>query len=178
MREHVGQPLGRQADFDEFVLAYQNDLFRFCTSLTGSQHDAWDLLQDGFARLLVAWTRMDLNRDPLAYARQTMTRLYLNKIRSAKREMAAIVRLRGPFAISDLPESTFEPWLEESYQGLAPRQRASIALVHIWGFSVRETAETLQCRENTVKTHLARGMAHLRGAATAAGKEANHGQSG
>lgn len=173
--EHVGQPKAGEDRFAEFIAANQHALFRFCMSLTGSQHDAWDLLQDGYSRLLDAWPRVDNARDPLAYARQTLTRLHFNRARSAKRELAAFVRVREA-STTTLPDATFEPWLEDSYRRLAPKQRAAIALVHIWGFTIREAADTMQCRENTVKTHLARGMEHLRSAARTAGKDTSHDQ--
>lgn len=155
-----------QADIDLFVAAVVDDAVRFASSLTGSTHDGWDLTQDALARLVVALDRIDLDGSPRAYLYKTIVRLNLNRLRRAGREGAAMVRVARTMASAepgseiDLPD-----WLAAALRSLSPRQRTALALVHIWGFSIDEASELMNCRRNTVKTHLSRAMSQLRTAA-------------
>lgn len=45
---------------------------------------------------------------------------------------------------------------------LPERMRAAVALHHVAGLSVRETAQAMGTSENTVKSHLRDGMRRLR----------------
>jgi RNA polymerase sigma-70 factor, ECF subfamily len=52
--------------------------------------------------------------------------------------------------------------LRVGLQALPRRVRAAIALHYLAGYSVRETAVTLNVSENTIKTQLKKGLARLR----------------
>ena len=52
--------------------------------------------------------------------------------------------------------------IAEALDALTARQREVFVLVHLEGFTVRETAELLGKPEGTVKSHLHRALAHLR----------------
>lgn len=153
--------------FDDFVESSLPALVRFATSLTSSQDDAWDLVQGGLERLLVSWRQVDHERNPAAYARVILVRLNLNRLRSIRREFAANRRsVAAPAgrAGADPLAYQFEPWLETGLAQLSAKQRTAVALVHVWNYTIDETAEIMGCAPNTVKTHLSRGMSALRSA--------------
>jgi RNA polymerase sigma factor (sigma-70 family) len=52
--------------------------------------------------------------------------------------------------------------LRQAIRRLPLRIRAAIALHHLAGMTVRETAEALGVSENTIKTELKSGIARLR----------------
>lgn len=61
-----------------------------------------------------------------------------------------------------IPADRVTTWVFDALNKLTARQRAAVVLTQVWGLSVREAAEVMGCRETTTKTHLTRGMAHLR----------------
>jgi len=162
--------------FALFAGAHQPGLLKYALALTGSHDDAWDLLQDTFMTLARNWHTVREDRNAPAYARVIMVRTCLNRRRAAARRVAALLRLERQQSWSTqtdhpgegaLPAGGWEPWLEAAFRGLPTRQRASVGLVHLLGFSLAEAADLMDCRRETVKTHLARGISSLRAAATA-----------
>jgi len=160
------------ATFDEFAAAALPELTRLSVAITRGASEADDLVQDCLVRLAGAWERVDDQRDPIAYARVTLIRLNLNRARRMRRELSAVARFgrhEASRTASIAGEPTWEPWLSNAFAALSPRQRSAVALVHVWGYSIDETARVIACRPNTVKTPLARAMSTLRQAARDAG---------
>jgi RNA polymerase sigma-70 factor (ECF subfamily) len=52
--------------------------------------------------------------------------------------------------------------IADALGSLSRRQREAFVLVHLEGFTVRETATLMRSREGTVKSHLHRALRHLR----------------
>lgn len=154
------------ASFEEFAGWATPALLRLATTLTGDRNDAWDLTQDTLFRLFRSWHRVRSDGHPMAYARTTMVRLNLNRLRSARRELAT--HLRKPPTPEHTDEAFFadlEPWLAGAIARLPRQQRAALVLCHLLDWSVQEAADAMNCRRTTVKTHLARGLKALRAAA-------------
>ena len=156
-----------QARYEHYIEADLPSAYRFALSLTGSPDDAWDLTQDTMMRVATVWPRVHVDTSPVPYTRRIMLNLSRNRYRRFRRDTALISKLRvetvrteAAFDSLDLPD-----WLAEAYKKLSERQRSSVALVHVWGYSITETAELLSCRPNTVKTHLGRALTTLRRAA-------------
>lgn len=159
--------IGQRDSYEAFVAATLPELGRLAVALTGNPHDGMDLLQDALIRLARAWERVDTNADVRAYARSTLVRLNINRIRARGRDVRLVARaaLHTPAAPEEGPYLGLEPWLEDALEQLSPRQRTAVALVHLCGLSPESAAETMSCRTNTLKTHLERGMSRLRVAA-------------
>ena len=89
-------------DYAEFVAAETPMLLAFARVLTGSSHDAWDLVQDTLLRMRIHWARIDRGGNPTAYARTTMARLNIDRLRRLRRELAYEFTsgLRGPCGAS------------------------------------------------------------------------------
>lgn len=130
--------------------------------LTGSQHDAEDLVQDALVRVIGRWKRVAAADDPVAYA----NRILLNVFLSGRER-----RWRGEVPHADVPE---EPGgagygrvedrdrLRRALVSLPPRQRAAVVLRHYEQRSEAETAALLGCSVGTVKSLTSRGLAGLR----------------
>lgn len=58
----------------------------------------------------------------------------------------------------------FEPALPAALLALSPRQRATVLLVHAYGWKLKEVAELLGVKVTTVQNHLERAMHKLRSA--------------
>lgn len=149
--------------FAEFVRASAAPLARTAYLLTGSHASAEDLVQETLLRL---YRRADwlLGADaPLAYARRTMTNVFLN---DRRRRASSEVVTDAP------PEQAVDPdlagqagerdamWARLST--LVPKQRAAIVLRYYHDLSDAEIGAALGCREGTVRSLISRGLSALR----------------
>lgn len=150
----------RQDDpsYDDFAAAQLRRLLGLAYTLTGNKHDAWDLTQETLARVGERWRRVRDN--PAAYARTTMVRLNIDRVRY-------ITRVRS---VDQPPDSSVEPalvgevdaWLVDALATLSVRQRTAVALRHVEDLDVREIAARMGCAEGTARSHLSRGTERLR----------------
>lgn len=170
---------GAESTFEAFVCATMPQLLAMGTQLAGSPDEGRDLVQDALIRLAGAWSRVDLDDNPVGYARTIIVRLHRNRLRAARRELTAWRRV----SVTDdrrrqAPEEDWDPDLTDALRALSGKQRTVVVLVHAWGYSIDEVATDLGCRPNTVKTHLARGLATLReqfsASPSAGGQHARH----
>lgn len=70
--ESRGRP--HDADFTEYVAARQGQMLRFAYLLTGQRAEAEDLLQTAFAKLYLAWGKVDVESSRDAYVRTILVR--------------------------------------------------------------------------------------------------------
>lgn len=142
----------------DFVHSRYSELLRTAYLLTGSSHDAEDLVQSALLKMMPRWARID---DPLNYARRTILNLYLNGLRRRTREVLTALlpeRSTGEGTDRVAQRSTLWPAL----RGLPPRTR-TIIVARFWlDLSEAETAQLLDCSIGTVKSTASRGMARLR----------------
>ncbi len=145
---------------DELLFDHGSVLLAAARLICMNEHEAQDVVQTTFE---IALRRGHTLRD------RSALRAWLLAI-EAREATRRVRRMRQlvPFhpQIHDVPVSgpghdeRFA--LRESLRGLPPRARAAIVLHYLAGYSVRETAEALGVRENTIKTQLRRGLARLR----------------
>lgn len=123
----------------------------------------FDVAEDVTAEVLAAaWFRIGSLRD------DSRLRPWLMAI--ATRTALQHLRRRRPSVV--LPSTLTEPGFESSsvarmvvhaaLKELPPRMRAAVALRHLAGLSVSETAQALGKSENTIKTELRIGLGRLR----------------
>jgi len=142
----------------EFVQARYTDLLRTAYLLTGSSHEAEDLVQSALVRMMGRWARID---DPLAYARRTIMNLYLNGLRRRRRELVtALLPERAVREGADRVADRSALW--PALRALPPRARAVIVARYWLDLSETETAHLLDCSLGTVKSTASRSLARLR----------------
>ena len=142
----------------EFVQARYTDLLRTAYLLTGSSHEAEDLVQSALLRMMGRWARID---DPLAYARRTIMNLYLNGLRRRRRELVtALLPERAVREGADRVADRSALW--PALRALPPRARAVIVARYWLDLSETETAHLLDCSLGTVKSTASRSLARLR----------------
>jgi RNA polymerase sigma factor (sigma-70 family) len=65
-----------------------------------------------------------------------------------------------------MPQEQKEPWVEpalpKALGRLSRNQRMAVVLVHGYGWQQQEAADVMSVSEATVRTHLRRGLSHLR----------------
>jgi len=144
-------------------------LYRAAWGLCGSAHDAEDLVQETFARVL-ARPRMLHGQDELAYLMRALRNTFLTQRRSAsRRPVASTATLEDVEPVdhrsSGRPEEAFKA--REALNAIAElpeNYRMALVAVDVLGLSYREAASALDTREATIATRVfrAREQAALR----------------
>lgn len=136
-------------------------LYRAAWALCGSPHDAEDLVQETFARVL-ARPRLLRGQDELAYLMTVLRNTFLTQIRTAGRRPRSGAKPLEEIDPVD-PRTGDRP--EEALQarevltviaGLPERYRLALVAVDIAGLSYREAAVVLETREATIATRVFR----------------------
>ncbi|VXC47549.1 SigE family RNA polymerase sigma factor [Nocardioides sp. AX2bis] len=155
------------AEFVAFTRAHRRDLMRTASLLcAGEEAHAEDLVQTTLTKLYLAWSRVRRADSPLAYARRSLTHLFIDEARRAHRRRESTSADPAEALPSDPVSAGTDLELREvmlaALSSLGPRQRAVVVLRHWLDLDVAETARILGCSTGTVKSQNARALAHLR----------------
>ncbi|MEV4754072.1 SigE family RNA polymerase sigma factor [Micromonospora sp. NPDC049559] len=150
-------------DFDSFFRSRTPALLRTAYLLTGDRHLAEDLVQDALARTFRMWQRLADGGHPEAYARRVMYHLQVSFWRRRRVAESMPGELPERHDRADYAEATVERLtLRRALLALPARQRAVVVLRYFEDRSEAETADILNCRVGTVKSHTARALSRLR----------------
>jgi RNA polymerase sigma-70 factor, ECF subfamily len=163
---------------DSERLAGQIDrLYRAAWALCGSPHDAEDLVQETFARVL-ARPRLLRGDDELPYLLGALRNAYLNRVRTLGRRPRTV-----ELAVDDgqalrsgraEPEAALEQReLLAVIAALPPDFRDALVAVDLVGLSYREAARLLDAPEGTITSRLFRARRRIAQALTVPGQAAN-----
>jgi RNA polymerase sigma-70 factor (sigma-E family) len=157
----------RSAEFVDFVSEHRGDLMRSAALLcAGDEAFAEDVVQATLTRLYLSWPRVRRARSPLAYARRSLTHLFIDEAQRAHRRretsMADPVGSLPTDPVSRDGDPDLRDAVRAALASLGPRQRAVVVLRHWHDLDTAETARVLGCSPGTVKSQNARALAHLR----------------
>jgi RNA polymerase sigma factor (sigma-70 family) len=152
-------------DFDQLVEFYYGALYRFAMSLTRTETDASDLVQDTF----LAWAAKGHQlRDKTKVKSWLFTTLHRRFLESQRRivrfphvemdEAADDLPSLEPNVVTQLDAHTVVQMLAE----VDPQFQAAVALFYLEDYSYNEIAAVLDVPLGTVKSRIARGLAQLR----------------
>lgn len=137
-------------------------LLGFATVVTGSPHQAEDVVQDVLVKAHRRWDRIGGLDHPEAYLRRMIVNEHLSWRRKWARMVPSPVELVDT-AIGDPADQVVRrDELVEAVRGLPPRQRAAVALRYYDDLADAEIAEILGCSASTVRSQIARALAKLR----------------
>ena len=146
--------------FDAFFEAEKDQLYRALCLVTRNRHEAEDLTQEAFIRVLERWDRVAGVEDPHGYLYRTamnvFRRRYGRALRTAKRSMQLVPTDDEIAAIDERDAAV------RALAGLSPRQRAAVVLVDLLGFRSEEAAGMLGIRPSTLRMHASRAHAALK----------------
>ena len=152
----------RDVEFSAYMNARQASLLRTAYLLTGDRHTAEDLVQTAFAKLYLAWDKVQQQGSIDGYVR----RILVNENNSLWRRAWK----RREFATDEMPDRPHhdeydggagrELW--ELVQTLPRKARAVVVLRYYEELSEAETAEVLGISVGTVKSQASRALATLR----------------
>ncbi|WP_225773777.1 sigma-70 family RNA polymerase sigma factor [Pseudomonas sp. Marseille-Q5115] len=133
---------------------------------TGCHHDAADLAQDTFVRLLAREQELSLLREPRAYLATVAHSLLVNRWRRQTIERAYLEALaQQPIAVAPSPEArelVIATLLEVDalLRALPAKVRTAFLLSQLDGLGYREIGERLGVSERMVKKYMAQAMLH------------------
>ena len=147
-------------DFAAFFEREKAGLFGALCLVTRNRHEAEELTQDSFARVLEKWDRVSETDDPRGYLYKTA----MNAFRSEYRR--TVLRAKRTLGLTPADDGIGQvDELDVVIRALAPlsrQQRAAVVLTDLLGFPSEEAARILGVRASTVRSHAARAHAALK----------------
>ena len=150
--------------FEDLFAREKEGLFRALCIVTRNRHEAEEIAQDAFVRVLERWDRVRSTPDPRGYLYLTAMNVFRNRYR---RSVLAAKRTLGLARVDDAIAAVDErDAAARALAGLSPRQRAAVVLMDLLDLSSEEAARMLGIRPSTVRMHVSRAHAALKGSMT------------
>lgn len=145
--------------FEAFFGQHHGDLFAAMWLITRNRHEAEEIAQDAFVRLLERWDRIAAMDDPEGYLYRTA----MNVLRSrARRASLALRRMAHPAPpTDDIAAVERREILVQAMAALTPRERAAVVLTDVLGYSSEEAGRWLNIKPVTVRVLASRGRGRL-----------------
>lgn len=146
--------------FDEFFEAEKAGLYSALCLVTHNRHEAEELTQDAFVRVLERWDRVGAMEDPVGYLYRTA----MNAFRKGHRRALLATKRTLSLSPSDdgIGEIDARDVAVRALAPLSPRQRAAVVLIDLLGYPSEEAARMLGIRASTVRQHASRAHAALK----------------
>jgi RNA polymerase sigma-70 factor, ECF subfamily len=149
-----------QPSFEEFFEETHERLFSGICLVTGSRHEAEEIMQDAYLRLWERWERVSVVDDPAGF----LFRTAMNLFRSRYRRAVLAVRRQVSLApiVDDLALVDDRDEVVRLLRPLSPAERASIVLTTMFGYTSEEAGRLLGVKAATVRAHATRARANAR----------------
>jgi len=146
--------------FEEFFLRERAGLYSALCLVTRNRHEAEELTQDAFVRVLERWDQVSTMQDPHGYLYRTAMNAfrsyYRRSVLAAKRAFRATPNDDAIAAVDERDAAV------RALATLSPRQRAAVVLIDLLGYPSEEAARMLGIRASTVRMHTSRAHAALK----------------
>lgn len=148
-------------DFEQFAIARTPELMKAAWLLCGERYAAEDLVQETLARLCSRWPRVRRADNPVAYARTTLTRLFIDTKRrrsSGERPVDPV-----PETPSRGPDADLRHALLAALGRLTPTDRAVLVLRFLLDQDVATVSGALDLTDQAVRSRTSRALVRVRG---------------
>jgi RNA polymerase sigma-70 factor (ECF subfamily) len=156
-------------DLEQLFQEHSRLVYRTAFAITGSRHDAEDVLQSVFVKLLQRGLPPNARPHPERYLHRAAVNLSLNVLRNRKRrrvvddlELVEIPAAQGDGGDGAREHDEYER-LTKAMTHLKPRALEILLLYYKHGDSTAEIAERLGTSQSTIAVTLFRIRARLRG---------------
>lgn len=139
--------------------SYIDPLYRAAWALCGSPHDAEDLVQETFVRVLKR-PRLIRNGNEIGYLLRALRNVHATRYRTAKRRPATRP-LPEDDSLAGEEHGIGAREVMEAIASAPPAYRDAVIAVDLIGLSYREAARSLRTPEATLTTRLYRGRHHV-----------------
>lgn len=143
-------------DFDEFYLGCRDRVVLQVAALTGDPAEALDHVQEAFVKCWTRWDRVGEYDDPEAWVRRVA---YNHAVSGWRRVRRHVLRAEPDPNLAYFDADQLE--LFDALALLTVRERETVVLHHLVGYSVDEISSRLSAPSGTVKSWLSRGRAKL-----------------
>ena len=156
----AGESAAVTPDFATFFAEEHPRVFRALFFVVGNRADAAELAQDAFLKLWERWDSVGQLDDPTAYLFTIALNGFRMRVRSARRAARRLVV--HDTAIDPFEEVTVRDDVRRMLLSLAPRQRAALVLLDLYGYGSEDAAHILGVRASTVRALASQARAALR----------------
>jgi RNA polymerase sigma-70 factor (ECF subfamily) len=156
----IETPLRVQGDFDAFVRSTYPGLLGVATALTGTVHDAQDMVQDTMLKAFVRWDRLRAYEQPQGWAHRVLVNRCVGWWRRRRTEAAFFASLRRQEPTTAGPSPVALAFWQ-AVRHLPARHQQVVALYYAADLTVDEVAGVLAVPSGTVRSDLTRARAAL-----------------
>ena len=147
-----------KAEAERLVYTYSDLILRLSYTYLKSTHDAEDICQTVFLKLLTSGQTFDSPAHEKAWIIRTTANACKDALRSTFRRRTVALEAAAATAAPEAPDSA----VLEAVMALPENYREAVYLHYFEGYSVREIAGLLGRSEAAVTAHLSRGRHQLR----------------
>lgn len=147
-----------KAEAERLVYTYSDLILRLSYTYLKSTHDAEDICQTVFLKLLTSGQTFDSPAHEKAWIIRTTANACKDALRSTFRRRTVALEAAAATAAPEAPDSA----VLEAVMALPENYREAVYLHYFEGYSVREIAGLLGRSEAAVTAHLSRGRHKLR----------------
>ena len=146
-------------NFEVFFKETHQRLFGGLCLVTGSRHEAEEIMQDAYMRLWERWDRVSVIDDPAGFLFRTAMNLFRSRYRRAVLAVRRQVWMAPTIDDLALVEERDEV---VRIRPLSPAERASVVLTTMFGYTSEEAGRLLGVKAATVRAHATRARASAR----------------
>jgi RNA polymerase sigma-70 factor (ECF subfamily) len=149
----TAQPL----TFEDLFADQHERLYRALYLIVGNSHEAEELMQDAFLRVLERWDSIDNPAGYLYRSALNSTRSRFRRLQLAAKRSLSPGEPEDPFAAADLRDQVVR-----ELRGLPERQRAALVLLDLLDYRSEEAAKILRVTPATVRSLASHARASLK----------------
>ena len=146
--------------FEAFFDAERARLFGALSVMTGSRHEAEEIMQDAFLSIWERWERVSAMDEPVGFLYRTAMNLYRKRLRRAAVAIRKLTTLLPPDDALAVVEARDQA--TRLLRTLTTREREALVLTAYLGYSTDEAGTLLGIKASTVRVLTARARASLR----------------
>ncbi|MFF3004198.1 SigE family RNA polymerase sigma factor [Kitasatospora sp. NPDC057940] len=160
-----GTKTDRDEEFQAFIVGAWPRLLRTAYLLAGEQYAAEDLVQSAAEKACAAWAKVRRAGDPHSYVRRILVNEHARRWRRRAPELLVYAVPDEAGAEDCYARADQRGALMTALAALPARQREAVVLRYWEDLSDSQAAEAMGCSAGAVRSHAAKGIARLRGAA-------------
>jgi RNA polymerase sigma-70 factor (ECF subfamily) len=147
----------RALTFEDLFDEQHERLYRALYLIVGNKHEAEELMQDAFVKVLERWDRIDNPAGYLYRSALNSTRSRFRRLQLAAKRTLSPGEPEDPFAAADLRDQVVR-----SLRALPERQRAALVLLDLIDLPSDEAAKVLRVTPATVRSLASHARAALK----------------